>query len=51
MDFFRKSHMYVHHLIGLNKLINMMHFIFNLIKELYGWLYFAVRIYNYDTLH
>ena len=28
--FFRKSHMYVHHQIGLNELINMMFFIFNL---------------------
>ena len=28
--FFRKSHMYVHHQIGLNELINMMNFIFNL---------------------
>ena len=28
--FFRKSHMYVHHQIGLNELINMMYFIFNL---------------------
>ena len=28
--FFRKSHMYVHHKIGLNELINMMYFIFNL---------------------
>ena len=27
---FRKSHMYVHHQIGLNELINMMYFIFNL---------------------
>ena len=28
--FFRKSHMYVHHQIRLNELINMMYFIFNL---------------------
>ena len=28
--FFGKSHMYVHHQIGLNELINMMYFIFNL---------------------
>ena len=28
--FFRESHMYVHHQIGLNELINMMYFIFNL---------------------
>ena len=28
--FFRKSHMYVHHQTGLNELINMMYFIFNL---------------------
>ena len=27
---FRKSHMYVHHQIRLNELINMMYFIFNL---------------------
>ena len=31
MDFFRKSHMYVHHQIGLNELINMMYFIFDFI--------------------
>ena len=28
--FFRKSHMYAHHQIQLNELINMMYFIFNL---------------------
>ena len=28
--FFTKSHMYVYHQIGLNELINMMYFIFNL---------------------
>ena len=28
--FFRKIHMYVHHQIRLNELINMMYFIFNL---------------------
>ena len=28
--FFRKSHMYAHHQIRLNELINMMYFIFNL---------------------
>ena len=28
VDFFRKSHMYVHHQIGLNELINMMYFIY-----------------------
>ena len=28
MVFFRKSHMYVHHQIRLNELINMMYFIF-----------------------
>ena len=28
--FFRKSHMYAHHQIRLNELIDMMHFIFNL---------------------
>ena len=28
--FFRKSHMYVHHQIHVNELINMMYFIFNL---------------------
>ena len=28
--FFRKGDMYVHHQIGLNELINMMYFIFNL---------------------
>ena len=30
MVFFRESHIYVHHQIGLNELINMMYFIFNL---------------------
>ena len=30
VEFFRKSVMYVHHQIGLNGLINMMYFIFNL---------------------
>ena len=30
VDFFRKSHMYVYHQIGLNELINMIYFIFNL---------------------
>ena len=29
--FFRKSHMYVHHQIRLNELINMMYFIFDFI--------------------
>ena len=31
VDFFRKGHMYVHHQIGLNELINMMYFIFDFI--------------------